>query len=255
MAAGRTESGDPLVKVVLEKISKRFARQVALVRINVSLTRGRVCVIMGENGAGKSTLLSIISTELAPDEGTIRYETATGRGLVGRELRSRLGYVSHQPMVYPELSALENVTFFARIGGVKRATREAEEILERLGLDPRSTKPAAAFSRGMQARLAAARALVTRPELLLLDEATSGLDQEGRRALLDILAQAAPDRIVVVVTHQLSTAAELAAQLVVLRRGRLALQEDLADQTTAERRARIQELLDTPRISWHGAMA
>jgi ABC-type multidrug transport system ATPase subunit len=201
---------------------------------------------MGENGAGKSTLLSIISTELAPDEGTVRYETAAGRALEGQALRSRLGYVSHQPMVYPELSALENVTFFARIGGVADAAREAGDLLERLGLDPRSPKPAAAFSRGMQARLAAARALVTRPELLLLDEATSGLDREGRRALLDIVTAAAPDRIVAVVTHQLNTAAELAEQLVLLRRGRLARQEDLAARSTAERHARIRELLDDP---------
>lgn len=249
MGATRTSVGDPLVRVVLDRISKRFARHAALVRVDLTLTRGRVCVIMGENGAGKSTLLSIISTELTPDEGTIRYETAAGQGLVGHALRSRLGYVSHMPMVYPELSALENVTFFARIGGVKDAAREAEDILERLGLDPRSTKPASAFSRGMQARLAAARALVTQPELLLLDEATSGLDREGRRALLDIVAQVASDRIVVVVTHQLSTAADLAEQLVLLRRGRLARQEDLTDQTTADRRARIRELLDNPRIT------
>ncbi len=249
MGAQRTSAGDPLVQVVLDRISKRFARHAALVRVNLTLTRGRVCVIMGENGAGKSTLLSIISTELPPDEGSIRYETAAGQALVGQPLRSRLGYVSHTPMVYPELSALENVTFFARIGGVKDAAREAGEILERLGLDPSSPKPAAAFSRGMQARLAAARALVTRPELLLLDEATSGLDREGRRALLDIVAQVAADRIVVVVTHQLSTAAELAEQLVLLRRGRLARQEDLADQTAAQRQVRIRELLDNPRIT------
>jgi len=246
MCAQRTSAGDPLVQVVLDRVSKRFARHAALVRVGLTLTRGRICVIMGENGAGKSTLLSIISTELPPDEGTIRYETAAGVRLEGQPLRSRLGYVSHTPMVYPELSALENVTFFARIGGVKDAEREAADILDRLGLDPQSAKPASAFSRGMQARLAAARALVTRPELLLLDEATSGLDREGRRALLDIVAQVASDRIVVVVTHQLSTAAELAQQLVLLKRGRLARQEDLADQTTAERQAHIRELLDNP---------
>jgi len=242
-------TGDPLVRVVLKKISKRFARHAALVRVDLELTHGRVCVIMGENGAGKSTLLNLVSTELAPDEGTIRYETAGGLRLEGQALRSRMGYVSHAPMVYPELSALENVTFFARIGGVKDAAREAGDILERLGLDPRSPKPASAFSRGMLARLAAGRALVTRPELLLLDEATSGLDREGRRALVDIVARVAPDRIVVVVTHQLSTAANLAEQLVLLRRGRLARQEDLARLTTAERQSRIRDLLDNPRIS------
>lgn len=246
MAKARASVADPLTRVVLKKISKRFARHAALVRVDLTLTRGRVCVVMGENGAGKSTLLSILSGELAPDEGTLRYETASGETLEGRALRSRMGYVSHTPMVYPELSGLENVTFFARIGGVPNPGRESAELLDRLGLDPRSSKPAAAFSRGMQARLAAARALVTGPELLLLDEATSGLDREGRRALLDIVAQAAPDRVVAVVTHQLSTAASLAEQLVLLRRGRLAHQEDLADLSTDARQDRIRELLDSP---------
>jgi heme exporter protein A len=242
-------ASDPLTQVVLEKISKRFARHAALVRVGLTLRRGRVCVILGENGAGKSTLLSIISTELAPDEGQVRYETAAGHSLVGQALRSRLGYVSHTPMVYPELSALENVTFFARIGGVGDAAQKAAQIIDQLGLDPHNPKPAAAFSRGMQARLAAARALVTQPELLLLDEATSGLDREGRRALLDIVSKVASDRIVVVVTHQLSTAAELAEQLVLLRRGRLARQEDLAALTTTDRHTRIRELLDNPQMS------
>ncbi len=249
MEASPQTKADPLEQIVLKKVSKRFARHAALVRVNLTLTRGRVCVIMGENGAGKSTLLSILSTELSPDEGTVRYETAAGQALEGQPLRSRLGYVSHKPMVYPELSGLENVTFFARIGGVNNPEASARDILTRLGLDPHSAKPSAAYSRGMQARLAAARALVTEPELLLLDEATSGLDREGRRALLDIVRQVAPERLVVVVTHQLSTAAELAEQLVLLRRGRLARQEPLDERSIDERRARIAELLDSPRIT------
>lgn len=229
---------------MVDGVSKRYGRRPALSKIEVTLIRGRPCVVMGENGAGKSTLINMLGTALSPDEGTIRYETADGMSLRGIALRSRLGYVSHKPMVYPELSALENVVFFARIAGVRGATEAARRFISRLGLDPDSPQPASQFSRGMQARLAAARALVTEPELLLLDEAASGLDRDGRRTLLALVKEVAPERIVAVATHELNTAAELAQQFLQLRRGRVVHDEDLSALEPDARRDRIRDLLD-----------
>jgi ABC-type multidrug transport system ATPase subunit len=244
MANPATQADAPLQRVSLEAVTKRFGRQPALIDADLELTRGRVCVVMGENGAGKSTLLSLLATALSPDRGRIRYETSSGAELRGSDLRRRLGYVSHKPMVYPELSALENVTFFARIGGVADARGAAGAMLERLGLDPGSPKPAAEFSRGMQARLAAARALVTEPELLLLDEAASGLDRQGRRALIELLVGESAERVVVVATHQLDTAASLAEQLVLLHRGRVTREDNVAAMDADARRTHIRDLLD-----------
>jgi glycine/D-amino acid oxidase-like deaminating enzyme len=117
-------------------------------------------------------------------------------------------------------------------------------FISRLGLDPDSPQPASQFSRGMQARLAAARALVTEPELLLLDEAASGLDRDGRRTLLALVKEVAPERVVAVATHDLTTAAELADQFLQLRRGRVIHEENLGELKPDARRDRIRDLLD-----------
>lgn len=241
----RTDPQDdtPLERVVVENVSKRYGRSFALARVSLTVERGRPCVLMGENGAGKSTLIRLLSTSTQPDHGRVRYMTAKGE-LTGRALRRRLGFVTHQPMVYPELSALENVTFFARLGGVSGAREAAWQMIRAVGLDPASPKPAAQMSRGMGARLSAARALVTRPELLLLDEATSGLDREGRRTLLDLVLGMAGDAVVLMASHHVDNAALVARQLVILRRGRVAIDEIFDGEPDARREDAIARLLE-----------
>lgn len=233
----------PLERVLVEKVSKRYGRQFALAGVSLTLERGRPCAIMGENGAGKSTLINLVSTAIRPDQGQLRYVTSAGE-VTGRALRRRLGFITHQPMVYPELSALENVTFFARLGGVAKPREAAREMIGRMGLDPDSPKPAGQFSRGMGTRLSAARALVTKPELLLLDEAASGLDRDGRRTLLDQIVAMAGQAVILMASHHVENAARVARQFVIVKRGRIALDERLETDDVAERQARIQAWLD-----------
>lgn len=236
----------PLERVEVEKVALRYGQQFALAGLSLTLERGRPCVLMGKNGAGKSSLIQLVSTALAPDQGRVRYLTAQGE-ITGRDLRRRLGLVTHQPMAYPELSALENVTFFARLGGVSRPREQAAEMLGHMGLDPGSPKPAGQFSRGMAARLSAARALVTRPELLLLDEAASGLDSEGRRTLLDLVVTLAGEAVVLMASHHAEDAARVGRHLVLLHRGRVTRDEPLEDEDEGARLARIVQRLDEGR--------
>jgi heme exporter protein A len=233
----------PLDRIVIEGVSQRYGRTLALSGVKLTVTRGRPCVLMGHNGAGKSTLVNVLSTALEPTAGKVIYLDAEGQPVSGHALRRRLGYVTHLPMVYRELSAFENVQFFARLGGVPDPDAASRASIVRMGLDPDSSKPAAQFSRGMLARLAAARALVTEPELLLLDEAASGLDLRGREILVGHLAALASDRVVVMASHDVGSAAQLAAQLVVIQRGKVVRDDDLSARSVDERRAHILEAL------------
>jgi ABC-type multidrug transport system ATPase subunit len=198
---------------------------------------------MGENGAGKSTLVQMVAGALSVDSGDITVETARGP-LSAQKRRRRIGLITHQPMVYGELTALENVEHFARLGGVPAPRERAHRLLAELGLDPDSPKPASQFSRGMLARLSASRALVTGPDLLLLDEAASGLDRHGRRTLVDRVVRLAGEAVVLMATHHEETAARVAQHLVVLRRGRVALDESLRELSEAERLDRIRAALE-----------
>jgi len=231
----------PLDRVEIEGVSKRYGRRFALDDVSLTVRRGEPCALMGENGAGKSTLVQLVATALRPDAGRIVYR-AGDRELVGRDLRRRFGLVTHQPMVYEELSALENVTHFARLGGLTSPRDAAAAMLDALGLDPSSRQPAGQFSRGMLARLSAARALVTGPELLLLDEAASGLDREGRRSLTNRVLELSPSTVVLMATHHVELAARVARHLVVLRAGRVGRQDPLPDAED-ERRAFIDAAL------------
>ncbi|MDY0004464.1 MAG: ABC transporter ATP-binding protein [Polyangia bacterium] len=233
----------PLERVEIEDVGKLYGPQLALDGVSLTLRRGRPCVLMGANGAGKSSLIQIVATALAPDRGRVRYLTEHG-GLAGRELRRRIGIVTHQPMAYPELTPLENVTFFARLWGLPDPREEAARMLLQLGLDPASRKPAGQLSRGMSARLSAARALVTHPELLLLDEAVSGLDREGRRTLLDLVVSLAGDAVVLMASHHAEDAARVGHHLVILSGGVVGTDEPLHDEDEAQRLARIVDLLD-----------
>jgi heme exporter protein A len=232
-----------LYRITVDGVAHRYGRTYALQGVRLEVRRGRPCVLMGGNGAGKSTLVNILSGALEPTAGTVQYLDGEGRVVAGHALRQRLGYVSHLPMVYRELSALENVRFFARLGGVPDAEAASRSVIARMGLDPDSAKPAAQFSRGMLARLAAARALVTDPEVLLLDEAASGLDLEGRGILVERVAALAAERLVVMATHDVGTAARLADQLVVIGRGRVVQDDDLVGRSVEERRAHVLEAL------------
>ena len=212
--------------VEIAGVSKRYGRHRALASIEVSFGKG-LCALLGPNGAGKSTMLGIISTLVRPTAGKVVYRSADGAEPSGSELRRHIGVLAHEPLVYGQLSAEENLAFWAGLYGVTDAANRANHLLERVGLDQKARKRAAStYSRGMLQRLALARALLHEPSVLLLDEPFSGLDRRGIEALQHTLAAARDEgKVVLVVTHDLEAIAEHTDHVVVLRRGKLAHEE------------------------------
>ena len=169
-------------ELVLEGVGKTYSGRRALRDVSTSFAPGQITAVLGPNGAGKTTLLGILSTLVAP---------TTGRLLWGDEILSRsstargaIGYVGHDPGVYGDLTARENLTLFAALHGVAQPAARGAEMLARVGLpDAPADAPVRTFSRGMLQRLALARALVHAPSLLLFDEPSAALDFTASSAM------------------------------------------------------------------------
>ncbi|GAB6062536.1 heme ABC exporter ATP-binding protein CcmA [Deferrisoma palaeochoriense] len=212
-------AGEPFLTV--EGLRRAFAGVEALRGVSFTLDEGEFLCLFGPNGAGKSTLLKILATLLRPTSGTVRI-----RGFDLEDdpeaFRARLGMVSHQSFLYDDLTARENLEFYAGLYGVADPAGRAEELLRQVDLYDRRDSPVGAFSRGMQQRLTIARALVNDPDLLLLDEPYTGLDEHAASVLRERL-RALRDRrrTIVMVTHNLRRGIESATRLGILARGRL----------------------------------
>jgi len=139
-------------EVSVEDVSRHFGRRRAVSRVTFRATRGMILGLLGPNGAGKSTLLAMLATVLRPSSGAIRYGTLNPSA--GSVLRSRIGVLGHDLFLYPELTARENLAFFAGLYGIAHSDTRARAALERAGLGTRSDDPVASFSRGMRQRVA-----------------------------------------------------------------------------------------------------
>lgn len=199
---------------------KRFGPVTVLDGITFATSEGSKTALLGANGAGKSTLLALLSTLASPNAGSARV-AGFDVGREGAEVRRRIGVLAHRPMVYEELSALENLRFFARLYEVLESEPRIEELLRRVGLWRRRHEPAEVLSRGYHQRLAMARALVHSPPVLLVDEPETGLDDEGL-ALLDELVLEAPGLTVLAATHRRERVDRWADGVVEIVRGRVA---------------------------------
>jgi heme exporter protein A len=213
-----------LDRVEIKKVAKRYGSERALAGVTLELRRGSMCALLGHNGAGKTTLLGLLSTLVRPNAGSIRYES-DGKPVDGDEVRREIGMLAHQSLCYAELTAIENLELFAGLYDI--ANPDIKGLLDRVGLEERARDRAArTYSRGMQQRLALARALLTRPSLVLLDEPFTGLDRGGALALGAQLGELkATGAMVVVVTHDLEAIADRADHLAILRRGSLVFEE------------------------------
>jgi heme exporter protein A len=226
------------------RVCKSFGRQRALVDVTLDFTSGRVSSIVGPNGAGKTTLLAILSTLAKPSSGEVRLDGEPMHG--NRVARQSIGYVGHEPGVYPDLSAQQNLRLFAALYGILNADTRITGMLDRVGLaGVHHDLPARAFSRGMLQRLALARALLHNPDILLFDEPSSALDPLGARWLSEELGRERDaGRLVILVTHDLDAASQVSSHIVVLRRGRVAAEKTSADGfAPAEVRAIYDEAL------------
>ena len=208
-------------RITVADVSRHFGRRRALSRVSFDCAAGQIVGLLGPNGAGKSTLLSVLATLAAPSTGSVRYGAATP-GAAGAALRAQIGFLSHDLQLYPELSARENLEFFAGLHGLDDPRREAADALARAGLDDRADDVVEGFSRGMRQRLALERALLHEPRLALFDEPFTGLDEASCVKLVRRLRSLRADRrIVVLATHDLDLVDGLLDQALLLRAGRL----------------------------------
>lgn len=202
-----------------EGVRKAFGRTVVLRDLTLRVKKGEALAVFGPNGAGKSTLLRLCATLYRPGRGTLRLFGSEDTGTV---LRRRLSLLGHQSYLYPDLSALENLVFYARLYGLAGAERVAETWLERVGLSASRNSPVRTFSRGMEQRLALARALLHAPDLLLLDEPWTGLDAEGADLLTGLLTELRREGCTLVTaTHDFDRGLDVADRAVILHRGRI----------------------------------
>jgi len=207
--------------IQVRKLVKRFGLKTVLLGLDFEVQEGEFVALLGPNGAGKTTFLRILSSLSRPGLGEVRI---AGYRLPHQAaaVRRILGVVSHQPLLYGDLTAEENLQFYGRMYGVSRLEQRVAEVLEIVGLATRRRDLVRTFSRGMQQRLAIGRAVLHDPEVMLFDEPHTGLDQDACVMLDNVLREvAARGRTVVMTSHDLARAADLASRFDILSRGQI----------------------------------
>jgi heme exporter protein A len=215
------KSGGIFRRAEARGVTKIYGRHRALSKVTLEVEEGRVTALLGPNGAGKTTLMWLFSTLSRPTAGTMHFgDLPPDRA---KEARGRIGLLSHASLTYGDLSALENVVFFGKLYGIEDTTERARALLVDFGLEEAMHRQAKTFSRGMLQRLGLARALIGEPKMVLLDEPFTGLDRASTRTVIDrihVLRNAGA--IVLMISHDMETTAELADEIAVLVCGQLA---------------------------------
>ncbi len=225
-------------EVRLVDVSRHFGRRRAVSRVSFEARAGDLIGLLGPNGAGKSTLIGMLATLVAPSSGSVMFGGQPARAL-GPALRGTIGLLAHELYLYPELTARQNLAFFASLYGldVRHAVPAA---LESAGLADRADDEVLGFSRGMRQRLALERALMHHPRLVLMDEPFTGLDDAAtetvRRRLQSLTASGA---IVVLATHDLDLADGLVTRVAIVRGGKLVTDEPAATGLRARYRTMV----------------
>src|SRR5688572_13280219 len=201
-------------------VSKIYGRHRALSKVTLELEEGRVTALLGPNGAGKTTLLWLFSTLSTPTTGTMHFgDLPPNRA---KEARGQIGLLSHSALTYGDLSGLENIELYARLYGVEDPGK-AKQLLVDFGLKDAMDRAAKTYSRGMLQRLGLARALIGEPKLVLLDEPFTGLDRASTDRVIErVRALKSEGSMVLMVSHDMATSAELADDSAILFRGKLA---------------------------------
>lgn len=213
-------------------LGKTIDTRAVLDDITFAIQAGEFIALLGANGAGKSTLLKTLATLITPTRGELRLfsQSLTNSSRRLNELRRRIGLIGHGAMLYRDLSPRENLEFFGKLYGVANPARRATELLDWIGLSHRANDAVKTFSRGMAQRVAIARALMHEPQLLLADEPFAGLDAPSAHMLIRMLQQLHESgQTIVLASHDLDQSLSLAQRVLVLRQGRL-----VVDQATSQ---------------------
>jgi heme ABC exporter ATP-binding subunit CcmA len=221
----RTEQAGEIPAIRVSQLTKTLDERPVLRGIDLSINPGEYVALLGANGAGKSTLLRLLATLIPPTSGQIEL---FGKPLARNAamLRAKIGLIAHASMLYRDLSAKENLLFFAKLYEVKEPEERVVRMLRMVGLADRANDPVKNFSRGMTQRVSIARALLHDPELILADEPFAGLDAPSTTALEGLLSKLnAVGKTIILVNHDIDQTLRLAERAIVLRQGKIALDQ------------------------------
>ena len=222
------------IALQLQNVSKSYGKNAALKPIDLTIHSGQMIALFGHNGAGKSTLLRIIATALRPDTGQVHIRGADSNKHQSW-CKSQIGYVGHQNYLYPDLSPIENLQFFAKLYGIGSDKKQIFHILDALELTGFSTQPVRNLSNGQQKRTAIARALVHRPSILLMDEPDAGLDTHAQYLIKSILQEISNSGgTVFFSSHNPSDSLIYANEFVLLSKGNLVVHHENDETSKAE---------------------
>jgi heme exporter protein A len=227
--------------IQIQALHKSFGPLSALRGIDLQVPDGQFLTIFGPNGAGKTTLLRILATLLRPTRGDV-YLNGHPLTADDPEMRRQIGYLSDRPLIYPHLTAEENLYFFGRLYDVSPVHERVDSLLQAVGLQARRHSTAGTLSRGLQQRLSLARSLLHQPAILLLDEPFTGLDPQATAMLEDMLLSLRPRSQTVIMTiHNLEQGWALCDRLVILARGSVAFQAERTSLGLSDLREAYQQ--------------
>jgi heme exporter protein A len=235
--------------IEVEKLTKSFGHQVALRGVDLKVAEGEFLALFGPNGAGKTTLMRIVASLTRPTGGTVRVQ-GEDLGKAATSLRRHIGLISHNPLLYGDLTPDENLRFFSRMYDLPDSTARIDTVLEQVGLAARRRDPVRTFSRGMVQRLAIARAILHDPIIMLLDEPYTGLDLQAADMLRSVLQElAASNRTVILTTHNLEQGLEMCDRAAILNRGKVAWQGSRAGIDLANMKEIYRDVTRVPNKS------
>lgn len=215
-------------EIVVNKLSKSFGRRLVLDKISFELEKSGFLSVFGPNGAGKTTMIKILSTLVAPTKGEV---TVSGVKLTDdpTPIRKKIGLISHNPLLYIDLNAYENLRFYGSLYRVENIEDRIEELLERVELSHRRFDTVKTYSKGMTQRLSIARALLHRPTILFLDEPHSGLDPHAVDILDGLLDDIRQEHTFIMITHNLDKGLDLCSSAMILDGGHIVFYEQKTD--------------------------
>lgn len=213
--------------IQIKGLSKAYGRTQVLRQLDLDVPWGQVLTILGPNGSGKTTLIKTLATLIRPDSGTVRIGGLEAKRS-GQRIRRVIGVVTHDSLLYDDLTGYENLKFFARMFRLDKVEDRIAAVTKRMGMTDRLDQKVGTLSHGMKKRFSIARALLHDPLILIMDEPESGLDQEALSLLEKVIADRTdPYRTVLMTTHNLERGLALSDRMAIISRGRIAYQESL----------------------------